>query len=226
MLDEKQEPYRSYLAAQAAGTQPIPFFVGLKIKGGVYDGQELVLAYPDTNEKPPSLPKLGGAGGNEGNAGAANKGDSTSEGQRPSLSQNTDTKKEEQNTTLPSIQTEESMTVPELSEQPDTINQQIPQNGQLPEKLKTPAFMPPPAKVQAAAIKPKEQIFESDSIETEPQTAASIENAAATETLPAPSVQSEKTDRAAKNGRHTLLLLIAAAAAIGLGVSSLRKQPR
>ena len=86
--------------------------------------------------------------------------------------------------------------------------------------------MQPPAKVQAAAVKPEEQVFESDSIETEPQTVASIENAAATETLPAPSVQSEKTDHAAKNGRHTLLLLIAAAAAIGLGGISLRKQHR
>lgn len=85
VLNNDQEPYRSYLAAKAAGNEPKPFFVGLKIKGGVYDGQQLILAWPDTYDIPPDLPEVGGSGGNEGNAGADNKEDSTEEGQRPTL---------------------------------------------------------------------------------------------------------------------------------------------
>lgn len=85
ILDKDQEPYRSYLAAAAAGDTPVPFLVGLTIRGGVYDGQQLVLPWPDTYQLPPSLPQIGGAGGNEGNAGAGNQDDSTAEGQRPNL---------------------------------------------------------------------------------------------------------------------------------------------
>lgn len=215
VLDKEQEPYRSYLAAQAAGTQPMPFFVGLKIKGGVYDGQELILAYPNTNEKPLSLPKLGGAGGNESNAGAANKGDSTSEGQRPNLPQNSDTKKEEQNTNLSSMQTAESMTAENTSELP-------------PDSPNTAGFIQPPAKVQAAAAANlEERIFESDNAAAELQTDTGIENAAVSETLPAanklsaalaPSGQGKKTDRTIETKRRPLLLFVATASAIALGV--------
>lgn len=88
VLESQQEPFQSYRAAQLAGEEPTPFFVGLEIKGGVYDGKQLVLAWPDTYELPLGLPEFGGAGGNEGNAGAGNKGDSTQEGQRPDLPQN------------------------------------------------------------------------------------------------------------------------------------------
>lgn len=88
VLGDQEEPYHSYLAAEAAGNDPVPFFVGLKIEGGVYDGQQLVLAWPDHYELPPNLPGVGsGSGGNEGNAGSDNKDDSTDEGQRPNLPQ-------------------------------------------------------------------------------------------------------------------------------------------
>lgn len=87
ILDCNQEPYRSYLEETAAGNTPAPFFIGLTIKGGVYDGRQLILAWPDTYEIPPVLPKLGGSGGNEANAGADNQHDSTPEGQRPNLPQ-------------------------------------------------------------------------------------------------------------------------------------------
>lgn len=88
VLESQQEPFRSYQAAQLAGEEPTPFFVGLEIKGGVYDGKQFVLAWPNTYELPLGLPEFGGAGGNEGNAGADNKDDSTQEGQRPDLPHN------------------------------------------------------------------------------------------------------------------------------------------
>lgn len=87
VLGKDQEPYRSYLSAMNMSDSPAPFYVGLKIEGGVYDGRQLVLSWPDTYELPPDLPDIGGAGGNEGNAGADNKNDSTEEGQRPNLPQ-------------------------------------------------------------------------------------------------------------------------------------------
>ncbi len=86
VLGNDQEPYRSYLAARAAGETPVPDFVGLTIKGDVYDGRELVLPWPDSYESLPSI-KVGGTGGNEGNAGAGNKGDGTENGQRPNLAE-------------------------------------------------------------------------------------------------------------------------------------------
>lgn len=39
VLKNDQEPLRSYLAAIAAADTPVPFFIGLKIEGGVYDGR-------------------------------------------------------------------------------------------------------------------------------------------------------------------------------------------
>ncbi|MBD5553922.1 MAG: hypothetical protein HDQ95_00865 [Roseburia sp.] len=87
ILGNTSEPYRSYLAAWNAGDEPVPFLLGLKIEGGVYDGQQLILAWPDTYDLPTKLPALNGSGGNEGNAGANNSGDSTAEGQRPNLPQ-------------------------------------------------------------------------------------------------------------------------------------------
>ena len=90
VINCEQEPYQSYLTEKTAGNTPMPFLIGLTIKGGVYDGRQLILAWPDTYEIPLALPKLGGSGGNELNAGADNKNDSTSEGQRPNLPQNSD----------------------------------------------------------------------------------------------------------------------------------------
>ena len=87
VLRNDQEPYRSYLAAEAAGNTPTPFIIGMKIEGGVYNGRQLVLTWPNTYKLPPALPEVGGAGGNENNAGSDNKGDSTEEGQRPNLPQ-------------------------------------------------------------------------------------------------------------------------------------------
>ncbi len=95
VLRRDQEPYQSYLAAQKAGTAPVPFFIGLKIKGGIYDGRQLILSWPDTYEQLPELPEIDGAEGNEGNAGAGNKGDSTESGQRPNLPVPSDTSRQE-----------------------------------------------------------------------------------------------------------------------------------
>jgi len=102
ILETTQEPYLSYEKAQKAGEKPTPFLVGFKIEGGVYDKKQLVLAWPDIYELPFNLPKMGGSGGNEANAGASNKGDSTEGGQRPGLSQNP-----------------ESGSTPESSEEPE-----------------------------------------------------------------------------------------------------------
>ena len=88
VLKNTSEPYQSYLAAWNAGDEPTPFLVGLKIEGGVYDGQQLILSWPDTYDLPARLPDLDGSGGNECNAGSGNKNDSTPEGQRPGLPQN------------------------------------------------------------------------------------------------------------------------------------------
>lgn len=91
ILRKDQEPYRSYLAAVEAQEAPVPFLIGLRIEGGVFDGRTLILPYPGTYEFPPDLSGPGGAGGNEGNAGSPNKGDSTETGQRPDLPQQPDT---------------------------------------------------------------------------------------------------------------------------------------
>lgn len=96
VIRNDQEPYQSYLAAETAGNTPSPFIVGLTIEGGVYDGRQLVLSWPDTYELPPKLPNFGGAGGNESNAGSDNKDDSTDEGQRPNLPKNPKKKQESQ----------------------------------------------------------------------------------------------------------------------------------
>lgn len=86
LLSNEQEPLRSYLAAQNAGEAATPFLIGLEIEGGVYDKQQLILPWPGTYEVPVKIPVFGaGAGGNENNAGAGNKGDSTSDGRRPNL---------------------------------------------------------------------------------------------------------------------------------------------
>lgn len=87
VLRKDQEPYRSYLAAAAAGETPTAFFVCLKFEGGLYDGKELILSWPDLYDELPDLPKIIAAEGNEGNAGAANSDNSTGGGQRPNLPQ-------------------------------------------------------------------------------------------------------------------------------------------
>ena len=115
ILRNDQEPLRSYLEAEAAGETPTPFFVGLKIEGGIYDGKELVLAWPGTYGKLPDLPKVGGAGGNEGNAGAANKDDSTESGQRPYLPQTPEADKGEESSVPGDSQQEQQAAVLQTS---------------------------------------------------------------------------------------------------------------
>lgn len=87
VVGNDSELFQLYLEAEAAGEEPAPFYVGLEIEGGVYDGHQLVLAWPDTYNTLPSLPHVVGSGGNEDNAGANNKNDSTEGGQRPNLPQ-------------------------------------------------------------------------------------------------------------------------------------------
>lgn len=93
ILRNDNEPYRSYLAAKAAGDTPEPFYIGLKIEGGIYDGRQLILAWPDSYDLPLNLPVLGGSGGNESNAGASRKNNGTEEGQRPGISMNREDEK-------------------------------------------------------------------------------------------------------------------------------------
>lgn len=116
VLDKEKEPYLSYRRAEEAGEEPAPIYVGLKFEGGVYDGRQLVLAWPDTYELPLDLPEVGGSGGNEGNAGSDDKDDSTESGQRPGLSE------EEPDTPPPGESEEEPGTRPpgESKEESDT----------------------------------------------------------------------------------------------------------
>lgn len=118
VLRNDQEPYRSYLAAVSTGETPTPFFVGLKIEGGIYDGQQLILAWPNIYEQLPYLPEIDGAGGNEGNVGADNKDDSTESGQRPNLPQTPDDDQEAPQPNPPS-------TLPLASEE-NAFKQQLP----------------------------------------------------------------------------------------------------
>lgn len=238
VLDNEQEPYRSYLAAQAQGTQPTPFFVGLKIKGGVYDGQELILAYPNTYDKPLNLPKFGGMGGNEGNAGATNKGDSTPEGQRPSLPQNNDTKKEDQNTNPSPSQTAKNITeenttlenTTELSAQPDFQNQQNIENDQTADRqnASTPTQSPNKGQTPNAIISGENVSETTTAAIDDTQTEIQAESAYTAETLPAqnklsaglaPTSQTQKTNQTANTTNHRWFLWIIAAAVIGFGIA-------
>ena len=144
VLRNDQEPYRSYLAAETAGNTPTPFVVGLKIEGGVYNGRQLVLTWPGTYELPPDLPEVGGAGGNENNAGSDNKDDSTEEGQRPNLPQQPDEK--------PKSKPSDSTQTP--GENQDTSS---PNSTQAPEE-KQDASSPDPTQ---ASKEPKESLTDS-----------------------------------------------------------------
>lgn len=146
VLYNDQEPYCSYLAAVKAKETPTPFFIALKIEGGIYDGKQLILAWPDIYEQLPELPEVGGAGGNEGNAGADNKGDSTESGQRPNLPQssNDDQKKQQSPSTYTSeaasaISENQNAPAAEGSKQSDPINQkqEVSESGQQSEHPQT-----------------------------------------------------------------------------------------
>lgn len=146
VLYNDQEPYCSYLAAVKAKETPTPFFIALKIEGGIYDGKQLILAWPDIYEQLPELPEVGGAGGNEGNAGADNKGDSTESGQRPNLPQssNDDQKKQQSPSTYTSeaasaISENQNAPAAEGSKQSDPVSQkqEVSESGQQSEHPQT-----------------------------------------------------------------------------------------
>lgn len=146
VLYNDQEPYCSYLAAVKAKETPTPFFIALKIEGGIYDGKQLILAWPDIYEQLPELPEVGGAGGNEGNAGADNKGDSTESGQRPNLPQssNDDQKKQQSPSTYTSeaasaISENQNAPAAERSKQTDPVSQkqEVSESGQQSEHPQT-----------------------------------------------------------------------------------------
>lgn len=82
-----------------SNTEPTPFYIALVIEGGVYNGRQLVLTWPNTYDLPPDLPDIAGSGGNEANAGADNRNDSNEEGQRPNLPQEQEDKTEPPATT-------------------------------------------------------------------------------------------------------------------------------
>ena len=119
LLGKNQEPYKSFLEAEAAGEKPVPFFLGLKIEGGVYDGRQLILPWPHSYHLPLQLPVLGGSGGNEGNAGADNKDDSTAEGQRPNLPQEPGNSTEEQPAPPQDAEGNTGSQTPDASHNPD-----------------------------------------------------------------------------------------------------------
>lgn len=146
VLESEQEPYRSYLEAQEAEEEPVPFFVGLKIEGGVYDGTQLVLAWPDTYELPPNLPKVGGSGGNQGNAGSDDEDDSTEGGQRPGLPQDP-----------------EDETIPEPTEEPKP---EEPKPEEPKPKLPRPQLPEKPV-IEAIPAIGKIEILENEALENE-----------------------------------------------------------
>ena len=129
VLRNDQNPYQSYLVTLKEGTSPTPFYIGLEIEGGIYDGRQLILAWPDTYEQLPDLPKFNGAEGNEGNAGAGNKGDSTESGQRPNLPQTPDDNQEEQQPNPPAEPDDNQEELhPDPPAEPDDNQQEQPQN--------------------------------------------------------------------------------------------------
>ena len=115
VIGSDQEPYLSY---------PVPFLVGLRIEGGVYDGRQLILPWPSSYEVPLHLPKLDGSGGNQGNAGDGNKGDGTEEGQRPYLPQEPSltAPEESQSQQSPAPEKSQSQQNPALEEPPRTAD--------------------------------------------------------------------------------------------------------
>lgn len=133
VIRNDQEPYRSYLAAETTGDTPVPFLIGLKIEGGVYHGQQLVLPWPDTYTLPPHLPDVGGNGGNENNAGSDNKEDSTEDGQRPNLPQ--ETAEEQKSEAMDSSQTQKE---PKASSDISQAQKENPKSL-LPDSSQTPA---------------------------------------------------------------------------------------
>lgn len=80
LLQPNDAPFHDYL------NNGSPFLVGLKIEGGTFDGETVVLPWPGDYTPPAGIPEPGGSEGNEGNAGSGDgSGDSAEGGQRPDL---------------------------------------------------------------------------------------------------------------------------------------------
>lgn len=218
VLRNDQEPYQSYLAAKNAGEAAAPFLVGLEIEGGVYDKCQLILSWPSTYEGPLKIPIMGaGSGGNENNAGANNKSDSTSEGQRPDLPQN-------------QIETSDTTTVSDTFSEVEVLYEenQSQTKDLLPENPIASTAPAPPVSQKAITdtniVKANSTSMPSSNAKTDMQEKAitvetpSLElNASATSI---PSTEKEKTDshmRISRRKAIVSLFTISSAAIIGIG---------
>ena len=233
VIGRDQEPYRSYLAEKAAGNSPTPFLIGLTIEGGIYDGRQLILAWPDTYEPPLALPKLDGSGGNEANAGSDNKNDSTPEGQRPNLPQDSegshDAKESSESFPQENRQEQNNMSRNPVSYIQYPVATQLPANA--------PAEQKTPAKTAATDTKNNSHTETAADTENDPPTettAREPRSAKPTASAPASSGQNENMDTGKTSGlpempnrgtadesRRTFPPLAAAAAAgIGIGIAA------
>lgn len=166
VLGNTSEPYQTYLAALNAGEEPAPFFVGLMIEGGVYDGRQLILAWPDTYDLPARLPDLKGSGGNECNAGSDNKGDSTLEGQRPGLPQEPETPQDPKDE--PDVQEPESPQ--DTKDEPDVQEPESPQDTKNEPDVPKPESPQGPKDGEQGMPEPKPpQISNTEQIPQEPE---------------------------------------------------------
>lgn len=80
ILQQADTPYQAYLQGEISG-----FLIALTVKGGVYDGETVILSWPGEYNPPAKIPEIGGSGGNENNAGNGGDGSSGNGGQRPDL---------------------------------------------------------------------------------------------------------------------------------------------
>lgn len=235
ILSNDQEPYRSYLAAANAGENPTPFFVGLKIEGGIYDGKQLVLPWPDTYEHLPELPQIGGAGGNEGNAGAANKEDSTEGGQRPGLPQTSDNgqpgqdpppndNREEQPQNPPQTTAGRQKEQPQVSGEDDSHNRQqspasSPDNGRQRQpisNLPDPDGQPP--EPSESGQRPELSQTMQDRAQS-PLVAQAASDVAEGQNDRIPPADKAAVRQTPKSDRHTPLFLAAAIVAVAIGIA-------
>lgn len=124
----------------------------MKIEGGVYDGRQLVLAWPDTYRLPPALPKIGGTGGNESNAGSDNNADSTEEGQRPHLPQEPDPATDAEMPASPDApENSDTSGPPGAPESPDaSVRPNTPENQDAPGRFSALSQTPPPPDASSA----------------------------------------------------------------------------
>ncbi len=214
ILRNDQEPYRSYLAAEAASHTPTPFLIALKIEGGVYDGKELILSWPDTYELPLQLPALRGSGGNECNAGSDNTGSSTIGGQRPSLSHNPG------HTEPPPDQANQSGTDwPAHSTQPPLITEDILKSkAKEIEKTDTPDKNTNTEEKTKAATQAEVTIKRNPPAKTKKHTRQKPQSKEKTARKNIPGTKEEKPDRKTGTMRHKTFPLIPAVLSVGTSI--------